>query len=88
MRRLYSVLFALAALAALDVFTPSAGQAEPYPWCAAYSGGRGGGRNCGFVSYAQCMDTVRGIGGFCEQNLFYTGRAEQRPKRTRKHRDD
>ena len=89
MRSLYSVLFALAALAALGVFTPSTGQAESYPWCAAYSGGRGGGgRNCGFSTPEQCRATVSGIGGFCEPNLFYTGRAEQRPKRTRKHRED
>lgn len=93
MCKLRSVLFALAALAALDLFTPSTGQADPYPWCAQYGGGRGGGgRNCGFVSFEQCMATVRGIGGFCEQNLFYTGPAKRpamRPaKRTRKHRED
>jgi predicted GIY-YIG superfamily endonuclease len=34
------------------------------------------------------MATVRGMGGFCEQNLFYTGPAERPAKRTRKHRDD
>ena len=89
MRRFYSVLFALAALAALDVFTPSVGQAEPYPWCAQYSGGRGGGgRNCGFATLEQCMATISGIGGFCEPNLFYTGRAKQRPKRARKRHYD
>ena len=87
MRRLCSVLFALTAMAALDVFTPSAGQAEPYPWCAQYSGGRGGGgRNCGFATLEQCRATVSGIGGFCEPNLFYTGRAERPAKRTRKHK--
>ena len=43
-----------------------------YPWCAQYTGSRGGGgRNCGFSTYAQCMATVRGIGGFCEQNTTY-----------------
>ena len=26
----------------------------------------------GFVSQEQCMETVRGMGGFCEHNLFYT----------------
>jgi hypothetical protein len=89
MHKLCSVLFALAALAALDVFTPSAGQAEPYAWCVQYGGGRGGGgRNCGFVSWEQCMATARGTGGFCEQNLFYTGPAERPAKRARNHRDD
>ena len=88
-RRFDSVLLALAALAALDVLTPSVGQAEPYPWCAQYSGGRGGGgRNCGFATLEQCRATVSGIGGFCEPNSFYTGRAEKPAKRVRKHRYD
>src|SRR5215467_14946276 len=44
-----------------------------YPWCAAYSGGDtgGGGTNCGFTTFQQCLETVRGIGGFCEQNTQY-----------------
>jgi hypothetical protein len=87
MRRLCSVFFALTTLAALTVFTPTAGQAEPYPWCAQYSGGRsGGGRNCGFVTLEQCRATVSGMGGFCEQNLFYTGPAERPAKHARKHK--
>ena len=54
-----------------------------------YSGSGGGGRNCGFVSYEQCMETIRGMGGFCEQNLFYTGPAERPAKHARsKHHDD
>jgi Protein of unknown function (DUF3551) len=47
-------------------------QAQNYPWCAQYSGrGMGGAQNCGFVSFAQCMATVSGIGGFCVQNTLY-----------------
>ena len=67
-------LLALAALAAASAFAPPPAQAVEYPWCAQY-GGRGGdgGRNCGFVSFEQCMATVSGIGGFCERNLFYKG---------------
>jgi hypothetical protein len=30
-----------------------------------------GGMNCGFVSFAQCMATVSGIGGFCIVNTQY-----------------
>ena len=87
MRRLCSVFFALTTLAALDVFTPSVGQAEPYPWCAQYSGGRGGGgRNCGFATLEQCRATISGMGGFCEPNLFYTGPAERPAKHARKHK--
>jgi hypothetical protein len=36
--------------------------AEAAPWCAEYSS-RGGGTNCGFYSFEQCQQTVRGIGG-------------------------
>jgi hypothetical protein len=58
---------------AISLLVPTAGQAQTYPWCAQYGGMGGGGRNCGFVSYAQCMATVSGIGGYCERNSFYTG---------------
>jgi hypothetical protein len=46
-----------------------------YPWCAQYGGGGlgGGGRNCGFWTYHQCMATVSGIGGYCEVNAMYRG---------------
>jgi Protein of unknown function (DUF3551) len=46
-----------------------------YPWCAQYSGGRGGGRNCGFWTYEQCSATVSGISGndVCEVNAMYRG---------------
>jgi hypothetical protein len=86
LRRLCSVFIVLTTLAALDVFTPSAGQAEPYPWCAQYGGRGSGGRNCGFATLEQCRATVSGIGGFCEQNLFYTGPAQRSVKRARKHK--
>ena len=75
-------LLAAAIVTALTLVAPTAGQAQIYPWCAQY-GGRDGGRNCGFVSYAQCMATVSGIGGFCERNSFYTGPGTpaRRPKK-------
>jgi hypothetical protein len=46
-------------------------EAQNYPWCAEYSGDSGGAMNCGFVSYDQCMLTVRGMGGFCVVNTQY-----------------
>jgi uncharacterized protein DUF3551 len=44
-------------------------EAQNYPWCAQYRDG--GATNCGFVSFEQCMDTIRGAGGFCNQNTQY-----------------
>jgi hypothetical protein len=49
-------------------------EAQNYPWCAYYSGGHfggGGGTNCGFTTFQQCLDTVTGIGGFCARNTQY-----------------
>jgi hypothetical protein len=45
-------------------------EAQNYPWCALYDVGAAS-WNCGFVSFGQCLATVRGIGGFCVQNNTY-----------------
>ncbi len=61
-------------------------EAQNYPWCAYYNMGEdGGGTNCGFVSFDQCMATVRGIGGFCERNTLYQPPSGMHPS-TRAHR--
>ena len=66
------VLGLLAVLAVMPVTTPA--QADPYRWCAVY-GGSHGGRNCGFVTLAQCRATILGDGrAFCERNPYYDGR--------------
>ena len=61
----------------LAIFVVTAGivtraEAQNYPWCAIYSGGMGGGgTNCGFTTFQQCMDTARGLGSFCQPNTQY-----------------
>ena len=66
--------------AATVLGTPA--QAQNYPWCAQYSGrALGGAMNCGFVSFAQCMATVSGIGGFCVQNNTYQPPARRARKK-------
>jgi hypothetical protein len=77
----------LPALAIAAMFVPPESQADPYKWCAQYGGRGGGGRNCGFVTWEQCMATVSGIGGFCEPNQFYTGPEPQRRKARKRTRD-
>ena len=74
-----STAVTLAAMTSLS--TPAA--AIEYPWCAQYS--RDGGRNCGFVSFGQCMETARGAGAFCVPNLFYWDAASMQPQRKRRH---
>jgi len=46
-------------------------QAQNYPWCGQYGGAGGGATNCGFASFEQCLETLRGKGGFCSQNTQY-----------------
>ncbi|MBX6329601.1 MAG: DUF3551 domain-containing protein [Pseudolabrys sp.] len=79
------MLVTAVAAAAFSVLVPSASDAIEYPWCAQYGGpGGDGGRNCGFTTFAQCMATVSGVGGFCERNLFYRG--PERPHKPRRKR--
>jgi len=83
-------VFVAALLGAAFLFggAPQA-KADPYRWCAQYYAGEsGGGTNCGFVTYEQCRATIMGMGGFCEPNQFYDGRAygEQKPVRRRVQR--
>jgi hypothetical protein len=67
-----TAIFALAmAGATIAIGTPA--PAQNYPWCA-YWNGTGGSRNCGFVSYQQCMQTAQGAGATCQVNTQYNPR--------------
>ena len=90
MAKFKSALFtAVCAALALAAMPKAAQAAIEYPWCAQYSGEENGGRNCGFVSYEQCMMTARGAGGWCEQNLFYLDQvARQRPQPRKRPNND
>lgn len=78
-------LLGLAAAAGVAVgFFTGGAAADPYRWCAIYSGRGGGATNCGFVTLEQCRATVSGIGGFCTINQFYTGPEAQPARRARK----
>jgi hypothetical protein len=66
---------------AVGIATPAA--AQNYPWCE-YLGAPGG-RNCGFVSFAQCMESARGAGSDCRQNTQYVPPAGIAALRARKH---
>jgi len=67
------MILALSALALLAGSDPSRADIT-YPWCAQYGGGwDGGGRNCGFWTYEQCMAALSGNGGYCQANAMYRG---------------
>jgi uncharacterized protein DUF3551 len=76
MQKLFGAVVFVAALS----FAESA-EADPYRWCAVYSGGSfgGGGTNCYFVTLGQCQAAVSGVGGFCAPNNFYDGRPVATP---------
>lgn len=59
-------------------------QADPYKWCAHYSGEGGNGSNCYFLTLEQCRWTISGAGGRCAPNPFYTGGPDERAARRAK----
>jgi hypothetical protein len=65
------------ALAGAAIATGTPAQAQNYPWCVFWSG-NGGSRNCGFVTYAQCMATAQGAGAICMRNAGYDPRQPMR----------
>jgi hypothetical protein len=70
----------------LGVAAAGPAHAQNYPWCAHYSGSLGGGgTNCGFLTFEQCLATVSGIGGICMRNTQFIPppgpRALYRPRR-------
>jgi hypothetical protein len=56
--------------AAASTGAPVGAQAQNYPWCAHLDFGDEV-VTCSFVSFDQCMLTVRGEGGFCMANNEY-----------------
>ncbi len=77
-------LYAVAFIAA-TCGTVGGAQAQNYPWCAQYGDDFGGSMNCGFVSFDQCMQTVRGMGGFCIVNNTYQPPRGAAPSGRQKH---
>lgn len=78
------LLFLVAAALLGDIQAASAQSAYSYPWCSRYFK-RGGATSCYYTSYAQCMTTVSGIGGYCYQSPYYQGppaKAARRHRRT------
>lgn len=85
MTRIRVMLSAAFAIAALSAFAQPAQAEILYPWCAQLSeNGAGGAYSCSFDTYEQCLQTVRGIGGYCEPNASYRAPASAQPHPARK----
>ena len=82
MRYLFVVLGILVASA----FIGSRAEAQNYPWCEYLTGGDagGGGKNCGFISFEQCMESARGNGNDCRLNTQYDPPPGEHPQRMQK----
>ncbi len=64
------MILAMLAFTTVMTIQPHAANAAPYwPWCSQYFS-RGTSHACAFSSWEQCMDTVRGIGGYCYANPY------------------
>jgi hypothetical protein len=79
---LMKLSLSMLALIAAALTLATTAHAQNYPWCAIYSGGAvGGGTNCGFVSFEQCMATASGLGSFCYRNTQYMPPPGPHPRR-------
>lgn len=70
-------------IAALSLGTNDAKAERYWPWCARYDGWT---IVCGFATFQQCLATVSGVGGICQQNVMGPTVAEVSAPRKRKHR--
>jgi hypothetical protein len=77
---LTSILVGVAVLAGAP--HAQAQSAYDYPWCAIYPR-QIGGQACYYATYAQCMATMSGIGGYCVESPYYRGT----PRVERRHRN-
>ncbi len=68
------------AIVAFVCATGAAPSARAAEWCARYDPYT---ENCGFYTFQQCLDTIRGVGGICERNPRYGFRGPGRVPRYR-----
>ena len=54
------------------------------PWCAFYDVST---YNCGFYSFEQCYENIRGVGGSCRPNIFRSNAGGQRQEGARRAAD-
>jgi uncharacterized protein DUF3551 len=92
-----AILIAAAVAGAASMLTTTDAKAQYSAWCSEYS--RGGGTNCGFYTFDQCLANISGIGGRCYPNpyiaagpgfdgtgVYGPGRVHRRPIRKKRPR--
>ena len=73
------IMLAAFALLAFGAMVDGAA-ADPYRWCAEYSGR--GATNCYFMTLEQCQAAASGMGNLCRPNGFYDGQPVTTPGET------
>jgi hypothetical protein len=53
------------------------------PWCA-YMGASSGDFDCSYHTFEQCMETARGLGGYCSPNPAAGNDGYRKPRRVRR----
>jgi hypothetical protein len=61
-----TILLAAAIAGAACIMNTTQAEAQYAAWCSEYT--RGGGTNCGFYTFEQCLANISGIGGRCYPN--------------------
>lgn len=70
MRTSKAILFVAAVGAAALMGGPREVRAQG-SWCSqSFDRDGGGGQNCGFYSFEQCVETARGVGAICTRSLL------------------
>ena len=76
------MIFAMLAFTTVMTIQPAANAVPYWQWCSQYFS-RGTPHSCAFSTWDQCMDTIRGIGGYCAQDCLrpaaLRGRAWRQP---------
>jgi hypothetical protein len=82
------IIAGLVLLAGAGIAEPSGAQAQSaydHPYCAVYADGdSSGARSCYYTSYAQCMATMSGIGGYCIESPYYRPPIQAAPRERRR----
>lgn len=75
------ILMGFAILASGLAIDAGAG-AEAAPWCAWYNSMAS---DCAYFSQQSCLDTIRGVGGWCSLNVYEYAAPYEPPPRRHKH---
>jgi len=78
--RTLTILGLVVAALAIDARASGADAAAFCAWYDAYT------HDCGYYTFQQCLDTIRGVGGYCARNVYEPVASYDPRPQHRKHR--